>query len=554
MKEAFGRLPETHWPYPLLDQPYIQASCGKCHLAIFESSAAEERSGAGSYPLQGMEVFQEGLSLFAAEGCLGCHQARGLGGILGPDLTRQGEKTKHEYSFQNIEGEQSISNWLKEHFKDPEMVSPGSQMLRINLPEGELEALATFVMGLARPDIPFDYFSLSALNEFKGQRADLKGADAFSYLCSACHGKQGEGKAFEEFKTGVPSIGNPDFLRVVSEDYLRFTLEKGRSLRQMASWTEDISGLRPSESDGITRHLKQQGSATERRRISVLHGNQARGARLFDHHCKTCHGTGGSGGVALALNQEGLLQYADEQFLLQTLLKGRGNAGMPGWNILGDQELSDLLAHMASWRKAPPANSKIVLPEADLEQGALSYHFLCSRCHGEFGEGETGPAIINRDFLEVAGDRFLYETIARGRSHTAMFGWSTDLYNQEKLEVQDISNVIAHMRTAAKRELSYIYPGSNPGDHQTGAELFGTHCAECHGQKGEGLKAPALNNQELLSASSNGYLMATITLGRTGTSMPSWGYGQDKYPALIGEERQDLVAYLRFLQRIQIKF
>ena len=135
-----------------------------------------------------------------------------------------------------------------------------------------------------------------------------------------------------------------------------------------------------------------------------------------------------------------------------------------------------------------------------------------------------------------------------------MFGWSTDLYNQEKLEVQDISNIIAHMRSAAKGQAAYIYPGSNPGDHQAGADLFRRHCAECHGQSGEGIKAPALNNQELLSAASNGYLLATITLGRTGTAMPSWGYGQDEYPQLSGEERQDLVAYLRSLQRIQIKF
>ena len=122
-----------------------------------------------------MEVFLRGKTIFSQEGCLGCHQARGVGGILGPDLTEQGEKTKHEYSFQNISGEQSVSNWLKEHFSDPEMVSPGSQMLRINLEENELEALATFVMGLSKPDIPFDYFTMATLNEFKGIRKYMKG-------------------------------------------------------------------------------------------------------------------------------------------------------------------------------------------------------------------------------------------------------------------------------------------------------------------------------------------------------------------------------------------
>ena len=151
------------------------------------------------------------------EGCLGCHQARGVGGILGPDLTEQGEKTKHEYSFQNISGEQSISNWLKEHFRDPEMVSPGSQMLRINLEESELEALATFVMGLAKPEIPFEYFSMATLNEFKGPAGVYGGEDGFFLSLFGMSWKRGRRKGYEEFNTGIPAIGNPDFLRVASE-------------------------------------------------------------------------------------------------------------------------------------------------------------------------------------------------------------------------------------------------------------------------------------------------------------------------------------------------
>jgi len=553
-EEAFGRLPETYWPYPLLEQPYIQASCGKCHLAIFNDRVPEGQANPESLPAEGMEVFLRGKNLFSTEGCLGCHQARGLGGILGPDLTQQGEKTKHEYSFQNIEGEQSISNWLKEHFKDPEMVSPGSQMLKINLDEGDLEALATFVMGLARPDIPFEYFSLPAIHEFKGERENLEGEEGFSYLCSACHGKQGEGKAYGEFKTGIPSIGNPDFLRVVSRDYIRFTMAKGRSLRQMASWSQDISGLRPTELDEIAGYLSRQGRPPVDRELTGIHGNSTQGAALYDQHCRTCHGIDGKGEVAVALNQEGLLNYADEQFILTTLLNGRRNAGMPAWYTLEDEELRDLLAHFNSWGMNRGMNRTIELPEADLEKGALSYHYMCSRCHGEFGEGETGPAIMNRDFLDAADDRFLFATIALGRSHTAMFGWSTDLYNQEKLERPDISNIIGYMRKSAKQELSYVYPGSNPGSNREGAILFEKYCTECHGESGEGLKAPALNNQEFLSAASNGYLLATITLGRSGTAMPSWGYGDQEHPVLNGKERQDLVAYIRSLQRIQIKY
>jgi cbb3-type cytochrome c oxidase subunit III len=194
------------------------------------------------------------------------------------------------------------------------------------------------------------------------------------------------------------------------------------------------------------------------------------------------------------------------------------------------------------------------LPIIDLEDGALKYHFLCSRCHGEFGEGETGPAIINKDFLEVASDRFLYETIARGREHTAMFGWSADVYNTEKLEQGDIGNIIGFMRKSTQEPLTYVLSGSNPGNSVSGAAIFKQRCVECHGFSGEGIKGPALNNQEFLSAASNGYILGTITLGRGGTAMPSWGYGQEGFPALSGAERQDLVAFVRSWQRIRIKF
>lgn len=553
-EDAFGQLPETHWPYPLLEQPYIQSSCGKCHLAIFSDKVMEGEGDSNADAIGGMDLFLKGKSIFSAEGCLGCHLARGVGGILGPDLTEQGEKTGHEYSFQNIQGEQTISNWLKEHFRDPEMVSPGSQMLRINLDEGEMEALATFVMGLAKPEISFEYFSMATLSEFKGNREPIGGEEGFAYFCSACHGKNGEGKGYDDFKTGIPGIGNPDFLRVASPEYIRFTIEKGRSLRQMGSWSEEISGMNSPELDGITQYLSRQRESSDHMNLYRHPGNSIAGASLYNDYCKACHGAEGRGEVAVALNQDGLLNRADNQFIMETLLKGRGNTAMPGWSHFEDQQLADLLAYVSSWRGSPVSAGALELPEADLEQGALQYHFLCSRCHGEFGEGETGPAIINRDFLEAANNRLLYETIALGRSHTAMFGWSADVYNQEKLGPQEISNIIGHLRRSAMEEMTYVYQGSNPGQHTDGALLFSKHCAECHGVSGEGLKAPALNNQEVLSAASNGYLLATITVGRSETSMPSWGYGDQEHSPLTGKERLDLVAHIRSFQRIHIKF
>ena len=570
---AHGMGEQEHWPQPLLRSPYIQSSCGKCHLAVFSGSdlAREGVRGNGWMPSGGpdltgdqqipegswsrdMEVLLSGRSLFSSEGCLGCHQARGVGGILGPDLTQQGEKTKHDYSFSNVQGEQTVSNWLKEHFKDPEMVSPGSQMLRIDLQENELDALATFVMGLAKPDIPIDYFSMETLSEFKGIREEMGGSRGYSSLCSACHGKQGEGKGYLEYETGIPAIGNTDFLRVASEDFIRFTLEKGRSLRQMASWATEVSGATTGEVDRITEHLKEKVRRSYPGMDRYRGGSAVTGSRLFEENCRSCHGSGGDGGVAVALNQPDLMERADDSYFIRTLLRGRENTAMPAWPDLEEGELADLLSYLRSWYGFRGTRGPMELEVTDITDGYLKYHFLCSRCHGDFGEGETGPAIINLDFLEVADDRFLYETIALGRSHTAMFGWSAHLYNQEQLGRSEIANIIGYMRQTAREPLTYIHQGANPGNHQTGALLYADHCAECHGASGEGTEGPALQNQEFLSAASNGYILATLTLGREGTRMPSWGYGDAEYPELSGPQRQDLVAYLRAWQRIRIRY
>jgi cytochrome c oxidase cbb3-type subunit 3 len=135
-----------------------------------------------------------------------------------------------------------------------------------------------------------------------------------------------------------------------------------------------------------------------------------------------------------------------------------------------------------------------------------------------------------------------------------MFGWSEDLNYKERLEVKDISDIISFMKDRAFSAPEYIYPGSNPGDKIAGKSGFEKHCAECHGDNGEGLTAPGLNGQEFLSAGSNGYILATITIGRGGTNMPAWGYENDENTLLTAKERQDITAYIRSWQRIQIGF
>jgi mono/diheme cytochrome c family protein len=70
---------------------------------------------------------------------------------------------------------------------------------------------------------------------------------------------------------------------------------------------------------------------------------------------------------------------------------------------------------------------------------------------------------------------------------------------------------------------------------------------------GEGVQAPALNNQEFLNAVTNGFLLATITLGRSGTPMPAWGFTDRLRHVLTTRERQNIVSYIRKWQNITIR-
>ena len=120
--DAHGRVP--FWEEPLLMGPYLQASCGACHMGGVKGAPHLER---------GRELFQQ-------SGCLGCHKVRGAGGSLGPDLTRVGNRRQDP-------------EWHLEHFRDPPSMSPGSMMPPFDfLPEEDLTALTVYMLSLR--DVP----------------------------------------------------------------------------------------------------------------------------------------------------------------------------------------------------------------------------------------------------------------------------------------------------------------------------------------------------------------------------------------------------------------
>ncbi|MCX6903057.1 MAG: c-type cytochrome, partial [Verrucomicrobia bacterium] len=74
----------------------------------------------------------EGQRLFQQKGCIGCHTVAGKGGAIGPALDDVGLRRAPE--------------WMIQHFRDPQTVTPGTVMPRFGFAESEARALTDFLM------------------------------------------------------------------------------------------------------------------------------------------------------------------------------------------------------------------------------------------------------------------------------------------------------------------------------------------------------------------------------------------------------------------------
>jgi mono/diheme cytochrome c family protein len=120
-----------------------------------------------------------GRKIFAQHDCVACHRVAGVGGKVGPELTREGEMVR--------------PNWLFEFLKSPVRIRwwADARMPNYHLTDTEATTLVEYFMSMSNQPAPYEYtppeqkvFPLAQL-----------GAKYFSDLkCQSCHplaGKQG---------------------------------------------------------------------------------------------------------------------------------------------------------------------------------------------------------------------------------------------------------------------------------------------------------------------------------------------------------------------------
>ncbi len=381
-----------------------------------------------------------------------------------------------------------------------------------------------------------------------------EGKQAYNVNCASCHQPGGIGKV-----GFAPDIHNPDFLAIATDDFIKQTIRRGRPGTAMAPW----SHLTEDQVNGIIAYLRQQGGDVKPVRLDPnkrFAGDESVGEPLYAAYCASCHGTRGegyiAGGAGPGIGLAGFLSIASDDYIYHTLTNGR--RGTPMKSFTGATGLANLsnkeIGHIVTYMRSLPTVTPVVATTdtdrvPDPKHGEEQYNINCAACHQPEGIGKVGfaPSIRNRDFLALASDDFIKQTVKTGRPGTPMVA-------RADLSEAILDDIIAYLRSvevANPIEITLDHDKKYHGDVSEGATKYGTYCASCHGVKGDGYisggSGPAIGLPGFLAAASDDYIYQTLRLGRMGTAMRPF-LGARGVANLTDQDASDIITYLRSLQ------
>jgi mono/diheme cytochrome c family protein len=408
------------------------------------------------------------------------------------------------------------------------------------LTDDEIDLLVRFIRGWDQP-AP----DLAAVSADQGD--SRVGSALFRANCASCHGISGEGAIGN-------SLNSPEFLAVASDAFLRDTIVHGRPNTAMPAWREFTT----QELCDLLAHLRSWRPlrAESADALAMIQRPDARGVSaiigrtLFTANCVMCHGDNGGGDLGPSLNTQSFLAVASDSYLVETLVQGRPQTGMPSWLHMSNEDVASLVRFMRTWQTAPAKSEEWhqqVVVLGDWDAGRSLFAGFCASCHGRDGEGATGPQLNNPGFLELASDVMLREWISNGKDGTEMRAFRKGGQGVAELSERQVEDNIAYLRLVQRMgEGELLRVAKSPhGRPERGATIYAENCVGCHGASGEGASGPALANPAFLRHASDGFLLATMALGRTGTEMRPVKRTPQSILNLSSDEVNDLVAYLR---------
>lgn len=152
LRGAHGEV--EHWEEPLLSiklastygltrSELMQLRCNGCHRQDQDTP--------------GMELINLAKQQVEEKRCIACHVISGEGGLIGPELTYEGDKNSEFLDFTHVSGEHTALNWHISHFQNPQDVVPGSAMPPFGFEDREAKALALILVSWKRQSFPPEF-------------------------------------------------------------------------------------------------------------------------------------------------------------------------------------------------------------------------------------------------------------------------------------------------------------------------------------------------------------------------------------------------------------
>ncbi len=163
-------------------------------------------------------LVMEGKRLFTDLHCEYCHTIHGHGGTVGPDLDGVGVRRNQD--------------WLANHFRNPQKMTPGSKMPNFGLLDGEVEALVAYMSTL-------------------GGVFDAKAPKLFEDNCATCHKFHGVGEDIGPDLSHIGQLRDADYIAAYIKDPLK--------LNPDAAMQGFVDQLTPAEIQNVANYLNQQG-------------------------------------------------------------------------------------------------------------------------------------------------------------------------------------------------------------------------------------------------------------------------------------------------------
>ena len=347
-----------------------------------------------------------GASLYGESFCASCHAVQNaagnlVGGNVGPELTRIGNKTKPE--------------WLRAWIHNPRVYDPGTQMPHYRFSDQQVATMEGFLLAKSDSDFLANVHLDSATPEQIAHGKSL----VMEYGCSSCHEitgiKKPENFAPELTRIGSKSISQLIFLPGMSHtlpDYIAGKIRQPRAFSpglKMPQYSFTLTQI-----DALTTALLAQNDRAQSMPPSLSvpapqtsHYRPAgkAGQIMSDLACFSCHAINGRGGdMAPDLTWEGSSvqrKWLEDFFRNPGTLRPALIRRMPKFN-LSNEEISTLSDYIMTVYQTPEFDRES-LPESgysatQVEEGKQLFYskYGCQSCHivdAKSDKGYIGPTL-----------------------------------------------------------------------------------------------------------------------------------------------------------------